>query len=94
MDMPPNESVPEFIARVQGEKSGLSPQLVRVADYVMEAPQDLGWYGIVEFAELCGVPPATVVRFARRFGYGQYTDLRKIFRDAMRRHVNAAMLFS
>lgn len=92
MYAPTDESVPEFVARVQAELPALSPQIARVARYVIAEPHDLGWFGIVEFAECCGVPPGTVVRFARRFGYGQYTDLRKLFRDSLRKHVHAAML--
>ena len=88
---PPRESVSEFIARVQQELPALSPQLARVGHYLVTEPQDLGWFGIVEFATLCGVPPGTVVRFVRRFGYRQFTDLRKLFRDSLRQHVNAAL---
>lgn len=92
MNAPLNETVPELIERLCSEMPTLSPQLVRVAEHVIESPQDLGWFGIVEFSECCGVPPATVVRFARRFRYSQFTDLRKLFRDSLRRHVNASML--
>jgi len=92
MYAPVGESVMEFVARVQMELPALSPQIARVARYVLAEPHDLAWFGIVEFAECCGVPPGTVVRFARRFGYDQYTDLRKLFRDSLRKHVYAAML--
>lgn len=81
------ESAHEFLERVQENLPQLSKQHRRIASCLLDSPQSLGWLGIVDFAELCGVPPSCVVRFAQRFGYSGFSPLKHLFREALRQQL-------
>ncbi|MBQ4543680.1 MAG: MurR/RpiR family transcriptional regulator [Clostridia bacterium] len=51
----------------------------RIADWLMENPGKIISLSISELAEQCGCGEATLVRFARRLGFGGYQELKISF---------------
>ena len=48
----------------------------RIADFLIENPGKILPLSITELAERCGVSEATIVRFAKKFGFGGYQQLK------------------
>jgi DNA-binding MurR/RpiR family transcriptional regulator len=61
---------------------GLTSGERKVADLVLEFPGELAAYAASELAELAGVSNATVTRFVKRLGFGNYEAARRASRDA------------
>ncbi|MFU1477640.1 MurR/RpiR family transcriptional regulator [Roseovarius sp. C7] len=61
----------------------LSPRLRIVAKYIVDHPSDFGLDPIRETARKCGVSTYTLVRMARRMGFGGYEELRDPFRQSL-----------
>ena len=61
----------------------LSPRLRIVAKYIVDHPLDFGLDPIRETARKCGVSTYTLVRMARRMGFGGYEELREPFRQSL-----------
>ena len=61
----------------------LSPRLRIVAKYIVDHPSDFGLDPIRETARKCGVSTYTLVRMARRMGFGGYEELREPFRQSL-----------
>lgn len=59
-----------------------SSQEKRVADFVLESPGELSVYPASELAQLVGVSNATITRFVRRAGFGNYDEMRVAAREA------------
>ncbi|MBK0325950.1 MurR/RpiR family transcriptional regulator [Rhodobacteraceae bacterium F11138] len=59
-----------------------SAQEKQVADLVLESPGELSVYAASELARLAGVSNATITRFVRRAGFGNYEEMRIAARDA------------
>lgn len=74
----------EALGRLRQLYGDLSPQLRRGARYLLDRPEDIAFNSMREMAQHAGVQPATLVRLARRLGYGGYDELRGSFRDGLR----------
>lgn len=59
-----------------------SAQEKQVADLVLESPGELSVYAASELARLAGVSNATITRFVRRAGFGNYEEMRLAAREA------------
>ena len=78
-----------LLKRIRQEFPGLSGQLQVIAQYVERHHESLALQGIRDVATHCTVHPSAVVRFAKRFGYSGYHELRQQFRESLvrsRRH--------
>ncbi|MFJ5349978.1 MurR/RpiR family transcriptional regulator [Pectobacterium parvum] len=62
--------------RLRDRYSELSPQELRVADFIFDHFDDLISYNSAELARLSGVSKATVSRLFKRLGYPSYRDMR------------------
>ena len=71
--------------RLSDELDELTPQVQKVARYVLENPRDVGVSTVREIASAADVKPNTVVRMARQIGFEGYDDFREPFREAIRR---------
>jgi len=76
-------SVEALLRIVTAEFEGLSRQLKVIARHVEQNRDHLGLEGIQDVAVACGVQPSAVVRFAKRFGYSGFTEMQRLFRDAI-----------
>ncbi len=87
MNPPVQESAFELLTRVRQHLPMLTPQQQRIASYLLQNQWAVGYHGIQELAEDCGVPPSTIVHFARRFGYAGFGPFKQLFKDALRQHL-------
>ncbi|OWA35034.1 transcriptional regulator [Saccharibacillus sp. O16] len=53
-----------------------SPQEKRLAEYVLEDPEQVQWLGITELAAACGTSPATVTRFCKSLRFKGFPDFK------------------
>lgn len=72
-----------LLQRIRREFPTLSGQLQAIAQHVERHHERLVLHGIREVAEQCAVHPSAVVRFAQRFGFSGYNELRQQFRDSL-----------
>lgn len=72
------------LARLAEALPGMSPQLRKAAQHVLDNPNDLGVSSIRETADAAGVTPNSLVRMARAVGFEGYEDFRRPFREALR----------
>jgi DNA-binding MurR/RpiR family transcriptional regulator len=70
--------------RLTEELSELTPEVRKVATYVLENPLDVGVLTVREMADAANVNPNTVVRMARQIGFAGYDEFRAPFREAIR----------
>ncbi len=87
MNPPVQESAFELLTRVRQHLPALSPQHQRIAGYLLQNHLTVGFHGIQEMAQECGVPPTTIVHFVRRFGYAGFSPFRQLFKDALRQYL-------
>jgi len=62
----------------------LSPQLRRAADYALNAPEDVALLSMRRLADCAGVPPSTMNRLARHYGFDGFVDFRRVFQSRVR----------
>lgn len=75
----------QVLNRLSDELDELTPQVQKIARYVLENPRDVGVSTVREIASAADVKPNTVVRLARQVGFEGYDDFREPFREAIRR---------
>ncbi len=63
---------------------GLSPQLRKAAQYVIDHPSHVGVSSIREIAEAAAVKPNTLVRMAQAVGFDGFEGFREPFRESLR----------
>lgn len=66
-----------FLTRVRQSLPGLHPAERRLGEFVCDFPGELASYSASELADLAHVSKATVSRFIRRLGYGNYEEARR-----------------
>jgi RpiR family carbohydrate utilization transcriptional regulator len=57
-----------MLSRIKQELPALSPAEARVAEWVLEAPDEASRCALADAAQRSGVSEPTIIRFARRFG--------------------------
>lgn len=81
--LPPSEGQETFEAlrsRIRTRFEGLSPHLQRIARAALEQPNVFALSTIATLAGELDVQPSTLIRFAKEFGYGGFSDVQRIFR--------------
>lgn len=78
------DTVDSFLSRVASEYEGLPRQLRAVAKHVEENRARMVVTRITDVAGACAVQPSAVTRFAQRFGFSGYSEMRALFRRAFR----------
>jgi len=76
----------ELLRRIDSEFGRLSRQLQLVARYVQQQIDSIAEQRIEDVAHRCGATPSAVVRFAQRFGYTGFQDLKRALRREVRRY--------
>lgn len=84
----PSEAAPigdyaALIAVLQQRKPTLPKRLQQIAQFVMNNPEDVALYSIVELASQAGVHPSAISRFAKEVGFAGFPDLQKVFRQRL-----------
>jgi DNA-binding MurR/RpiR family transcriptional regulator len=80
---------PELLQRVQDNYAGLPAQAQHVARWLVEHPDDVALMSAREQAGSMGVAPATLTRFAKRFGFAGYDALRAVSQRRLRARAGA-----
>lgn len=70
-----------LLQSIAREYDGLSERLKTVARYIGDNSDQVGLGGIRAISDGCGVPPSTVVRFAKHFGFSGFAAMQQLFRD-------------
>jgi len=64
------------VHRIRVLYSEMGPGEKKIADYILDNPQEIVGVSISELATRCGCGDATVVRFSRRLGFDGYQSLK------------------
>lgn len=70
-------------SRIRTRFESLSPHLQRVARAALEQPNAFALSTIAVIAGELGVQPSTLIRFAKEFGYGGFSDMQRVFRHRL-----------
>jgi len=76
----------ELRERLLGGDDALSPRLREVRRYVLERPQSVALDTVAVIADKAGVPPSTLVRFARELGFDGFSAMQKLYKAHLHRH--------
>jgi DNA-binding MurR/RpiR family transcriptional regulator len=71
-------------AHILGNSESFPKRLRQVAVFALENPDEIAFGTAASTAELAGVQPSTLVRFAQSIGYAGFSDLQAIFRNRLR----------
>lgn len=58
----------------------LSPRLQQIARFALEHPNEMALQTIAMLASRIGVPPSTIIRFAKALDYRGFSDMQAVFR--------------
>lgn len=70
-------------SRIRARFDSLSPHLQRIARAALEQPSAFALSTIAAIAGELGVQPSTLIRFAKEFDYGGFSDMQRVFRHRL-----------
>lgn len=70
--------------RISDRYNELPKQLQRIARFALDAPEDFALGTAAQLAQMVGVQPSALVRFANAVGFDGFADLRHVFRGQLR----------
>jgi DNA-binding MurR/RpiR family transcriptional regulator len=79
----PIEDYAALIAALREKQARLPRRLQQIARFVMNNPEDVAIYSIVEIARQAGVHPSAIIRFAKELGFGGFSELQAVFRQRL-----------
>ena len=65
-------------------RATLPKRLSQVAGFALDNPEDMAFGTVAAVADLAGVQPSTLVRFAQALGYEGFSDLQTVFHSLLR----------
>jgi DNA-binding MurR/RpiR family transcriptional regulator len=68
-------------------RTSLPKRLTQVAAFAIDNPDEIAFGTVASIADLAGVQPSTLVRFAQALGYAGFSDMQKVFRSRLREGV-------
>lgn len=74
----------ELINEIVERHDSLSEGNRKIARYLVQNPNDAALLSLQKIAKRAGVPPSTLVRFAKMFGYKGFSDMQKVFEIRLR----------
>lgn len=69
--------------RIRDRFDSLSPHLQRIARTALNQPNAFALSTIATIATQIAVQPSTLIRFAKEFGYGGFSDMQQVFRHRL-----------
>ncbi len=84
--MPEKAGIEDYaglIAALRVQEPTLSKRLQQIARFVMNNPEDVAIYTIVELARQAGVHPSAISRFAKELGFSGFAELQSVFRQRL-----------
>ncbi len=61
----------------------LSRRLQQITSYAMSHPNEMGLETIAVIVGRAEVPPSSMIRFAKSFGFGGFSEMQKIFQQGL-----------
>ncbi|MFD0860545.1 MurR/RpiR family transcriptional regulator [Roseovarius aquimarinus] len=81
----PSPATPaDLLEALQAARADLTPELRKLADFLLENPFEIGVCSIRQLAAKADVKPNTLVRLSRSLGIESYDSFREVFRDEIR----------
>ncbi|MGB5445403.1 MAG: MurR/RpiR family transcriptional regulator [Psychromonas sp.] len=77
------ESLQKLEEKIYARYETLSERLQQVAKYALENKNSIAFNTIVVIAQEADVPPSTLIRFAKTFGYQGFNNIRNVFRTSL-----------
>lgn len=74
----------EILDRIMVARPGFTPELAKLAGFLLENPNEIGVCSIRQLAAKADVKPNTLVRLSRAIGMDSYESFREVFRDEIR----------
>jgi DNA-binding MurR/RpiR family transcriptional regulator len=79
--MPVATSLTELQEQIRNRYADLSKRLQQVASYVLDNSNSLAFDTIAVIASQAGVPPSTLIRFAKAFEFTGFNEMKQLFRQ-------------
>jgi DNA-binding MurR/RpiR family transcriptional regulator len=83
-NVPPISTPADLLEAIQSTRAVLTPELRKLADFMLENPYEIGVCSIRQLAAKADVKPNTLVRLSRTLGVDSYEAFREVFRDEIR----------
>ncbi len=77
-------SAEDLIGDIASEKSAMSPNFRKIADYILAYPDNIAMLTIREIATALSMNPSTIVRFSKRFDLSGFSELKSLFQSRLR----------
>ena len=81
--MQPKQTFEELKQEISAQHAKLSRRLRQIAEYAIAEPDHTALETVASIAAKANVPPSSLIRFAKHFGYDGFTDMQRIFRSRL-----------
>lgn len=81
---PSSVNAAEVLDLIQKIRGGLTPELAKLANFLLDNPNEIGVCSIRKLAAKADVKPNTLVRLSHAVGMDGYESFREVFRDDIR----------
>ncbi|PFG57726.1 RpiR family transcriptional regulator [Vibrio sp. ES.051] len=68
----------DVLAGIRSVRGSLTASLQRIADFVLEHPENIATLSTSELANACGVGEASLIRFCKKLGYSGYHEFKML----------------
>jgi len=75
------KDIGQLQTQIRSQYSSLSKRLKQVATYILENNQSLAFDTIKTIAEQADVPPSTLIRFSKAFGFSGFNEIKQLSRQ-------------
>jgi DNA-binding MurR/RpiR family transcriptional regulator len=79
----PPSTTDDLLARVRALDGQLPRRLQQCADHVLAHSDRIALSTVAQFSAEAGVPASAMMRFCQQFGFSGYSEMQRLFRDAL-----------
>jgi DNA-binding MurR/RpiR family transcriptional regulator len=81
--MQPKQTFEELKQEISAQHTKLSRRLRQIAEFAIAQPDHTALETVASIAAKADVPPSSLIRFAKHFGYDGFTDMQRVFRSRL-----------
>jgi DNA-binding MurR/RpiR family transcriptional regulator len=81
--MQPKQTFEELKQEISAQHARLSRRLRQIAEFAIAEPDHTALETVASIAASAKVPPSSLIRFAKHFGYDGFTDMQRVFRSRL-----------
>ncbi len=81
--MRPKQTFEELKQEISAQHATLSRRLRQIAEFAIAEPDQTALETVASIAAKAQVPPSSLIRFAKHFGYGGFSDMQRVFRSRL-----------